>query len=327
MPYEVESPLAAGLGAATAWYQGQQQGQDRQRKIKTDDEDRALAASQAAAQQDYWKANVAEREEAARLRAETSDKDRLIKKQTADAATQRVKDAKQNALMMHADRVADRLRKQAQYQYGMTHIGAAAQARINAMVQTAQARIQSGEIISANRLESMFSIAQLRADVSRENNVRTTDTSRANNQDTNSTRLKTNENTVQGAMDRTQFTEVGKDRRFNSGEQNKGARADQAQSIRAKKAVPSSPVAQAQMHLTPKQQGLLFEVRGALRDGVKLSAIQARMFENARKGMYTMLDAQAALDAVQGKETPSPPPPAAVPGGGPAQQPPFPGVR
>jgi len=200
--------------------------------------------------------------------------------------------------------------------YGQTHVGAAAQERINTMVNLARERIISNQIISSNRLEELLTVANIKAAVSRDNNVRTTDTSRLNNKNTNTTKLE--------GIDRHEF---GLTDRFNVGEKNKGARADQAQSIRAKKAVPSSPVAQAQMHLTPKQQGLLFEVRGALRDGVKLSAIQARMFENARKGMYTMLDAQAALDAVQGKETPSPPPPAAAPGGGPAQQPPFPGVR
>ena len=320
MPYEVESPLAAGLGAATAWYQGQQQGEDRQRKYKAEEDDRALAASTAATNEQYRRDTLKERDAYHdQLGAEKKRNDDLVDVAKADRLKldkERAKLAKQNALVRHLDVVAEARRKQFNFMYGQTHVGAAAQERINTMVNLAREHIISNQIISSNRLEELLTVANIKAAVSRDNNVRTTDTSRLNNKNTNTTKLE--------GIDRHEF---GLTDRFNVGEKNKGARADQAQSIRAKKAVPSSPVAQAQMHLTPKQQGLLFEVRGALRDGAQLSAIQARMFANARKGMYTMLDAQAALDAVQGKETPSPPPPAAAPGGGPAQQPPFPGVR
>ena len=320
MPYEVESPLAAGLGAATAWYQGQQQGEDRQRKYKAEEDDRALAASTAATNEQYRRDTLKERGDYHdQLGAEKKRNDDLVDVAKADRLKldkERAKLAKQNALVRHLDVVAEARRKQFNFMYGQTHVGAAAQERINTMVNLAREHIISNQIISSNRLEELLTVANIKAAVSRDNNVRTTTTSRANNKDTNTTKLE--------GIDRHEF---GATTRFNVDQTNKAARANQAQSIRAKKAVPSSPVAQAQMHLTPKQQGLLFDIRDGLKKGVPLSAIQTRMFENARKGMYTMTDAAAALDAVQGKDTPSQPTPAVAPGGGPAQQPPFPGVR
>ena len=320
MPYEVESPLAAGLGAATAWYQGQQQGEDRQRKYKAEEDDRALAASTAATNEQYRRDTLKERGDYHdQLGAEKKRNDDLVDVAKADRLKldkERAKLAKQNALVRHLDVVAEARRKQFNFMYGQTHVGAAAQERINTMVNLAREHIISNQIISSNRLEELLTVANIKAAVSRDNNVRTTDTSRLNNKNTNTTKLE--------GIDRHEF---GATTRFNVDQTNKAARANQAQSIRAKKAVPSSPVAQAQMHLTPKQQGLLFDIRDGLKKGVLLSAIQTRMFENARKGMYTMADAAAALDAVQGKDTPSQPTPAVAPGGGPAQQPPFPGVR
>ena len=319
-PYEVESPLAAGLGAATAWYQGQQEGQERQRKNKAEEDDRALAVSTAATNEQYRRDTLKERDDYhTELTSEKKHNDELIATGKADRLTldkERAKTAKQSALFHHLDAVAETRRKQFEKMYGMTHVGAAVQARINAMVTETRERIISNQLISSKHLESALSIANIKAKVSSDNNAATNKTRVDTNAATNTTKLE--------GIDRQQF---GATTRFNVGETNKGARATQAESVKAKKPVPSSPVAQAQMHLTPKQQGLLFEVRGALRDGVKLAAIQARMFENARKGMYTMLDAQAALDAVQGKDTPSQPTPAVAPGGGPAQQPPFPGAQ
>jgi len=319
-PYEVESPLAAGLGAATAWYQGQQEGKERQRKNKAEEDDRALAVSQASTNEQYRRDTLKERDDYhTELTSEKKRNDDLVyadKAQRIKVQEERARIAKQNALFRHLDAVAETRRKQFEKMYGMTHVGAAVQARINAMVDMAREHILSNQLISSNRLESALSIANIKADVSASNNAATNKTRVDTNAATNTTRLE--------GIDRQQF---GATARFNVGETNKGARANQAEGVKAKKPVLSSPVAQAQMHLTPKQQGLLFDIRDGLKKGVPLSAIQTRMFENARKGMYTMTDAAAALDAVQGKDTPSQPTPAVAPGGGPAQQPPFPGAQ
>jgi len=310
--YEVESPLAAGLGAATSWYQGVQQKQDRDRKFAQDEEDRKLAASQSAAQASYWKATVDERGERDRLTAEGRDKDRVIAKQRADATTSqaksaadRAKTAEKNVAFNHADRIAERLRKSADLRFHDAGTKMIAQSRINAMLQAVRQRIASGEVIAGDRLEAMMAAISER-DLA---NIRTTDTSRANNV-----------NTQGNTNARAQFGQDQQTARFNAGQQNQAQRQAVTDSVRAKKPIaPITPklAAPGQLatpgSLTPKQQGYVHDAQEIMRTHpkIKLSQVQGNLFAKVKTGELTAADATAIANALAG-------------GGGAGAQPPFP---
>lgn len=273
MPYEVESPLGAALGAAGAFYSGQE-AQRRQRVIEQQEQERIRnTAAATAAMSDYRMGQLDLGRENVDLKNKLGQAGLDLKKLNAQTAQQRVKDAKQKALWEHNDRILAReTARIIASNHDQAHKDIAIK-QIQAAARNVQARINSNELISSERVDAEW--GRIRATV--DNNIRTTATSRANN-----------ENTVRGSFDRAWLQEGGRDERFNAGQQNAAARNAQNASVRAKHDVAPVPTSRSTMPgQDPIVEGHLHMMQEALRAGATLGSLHQKIAEQVNAGALT----------------------------------------
>ena len=307
MGYEVQSAAGAGAGAVGSWFEGIQKGEDRKRKQRADDADRALAATQAATQADYYKGVLSERTERDDLTRKKNEADAENKQGKLDLADRVAKDAAKNRLANHADAEAERLRKTAALFYTQGQMNMRAQAAITARHDDVMRRIRSGELISADRISAILSMGNLRANTS----LQVADKNVAG-------RVTTTGMTVTGAGARNDATIQSRISIENAKAANQAARTAQTNSVRAKTELKTTPVERVGMQLTPLQQGEAYNAKKAMDGGAPLSAIQGGIFARVRQGHLTMADATAVLNYLQST-------PVAPKAGGGSAAPPFPG--